>query len=74
MWFESCIAARVYSIASRSRGTSAAGSATTASGSSMMSEMWTRSQCEFVQNWHSFVCDAVMITSSLTRRSSNPPG
>ena len=39
-----------------------------------MSAMSTRSQCEFVQNWHSFVVDAVMITSSLTRRSSRPPG
>ena len=74
MWFESGIAARVYSIASRSRGASADGSRDATSGSSTMSEMCTRSQCEFVQNWHSLRCDAVMITSSLTRRSSSPPG
>ena len=74
MSFESVMAARVYSIASRSRGASPVGSAMTSSGSSTMSEMSTRSQCEFVQNWQSFVCEAVMITSSLTRRSSRPPG
>ena len=34
----------------------------------------TRSQCESVQNWQSFDRDAAMITSSLTRRSSSPPG
>ena len=40
----------------------------------MMSAIPTRSTCEFSQNWHSFVFEAVMITSSLTRRSSKPPG
>ena len=39
-----------------------------------MSAMSTRSQCEYVQNWQSLVFEAVMITSSLTRRSSMPPG
>ena len=72
--FESAIAAFVYSIARRSRGGSAAGSAMTASGSLTMSPMSTRSQWEFVQNWQSLWSDAVMITSSLTRRSSRPPG
>ena len=68
------IAARVYSIARRSRGTSDLVWSMTISGSATMSAMSTRSQCEFVQNWHSLVLDAVMITSSLTRRSSSPPG
>ena len=39
-----------------------------------MSAMWTRSECEAAQNWQAFVIEAVMMTSSLTRRSSSPPG
>ncbi len=74
MAFESVIAARVYSMASRSRGASAKGSSISVSGASRMPAMSTRSQCDAVQNWHSFRCDAVMMTSSLTRRSSRPPG
>ena len=66
--------ARVYSMAIRSRGTSDSGCSITTSGSATMSAMSTRSQCENVQNWHSFAVDAVMITSSLTRRSRMPPG
>ena len=66
--------ARVYSIAIRSRGTSDSGCSIATSGSATMSAMSTRSQCEKVQNWHSFDVDAVMMTSSLTRRSRTPPG
>ena len=65
---ESTIAARVYSMARRSRGASEPVSSITISGSLTMSAMPTRSTCELVQNWHSLLFEAVMITSSFTRR------
>jgi len=71
---KSASTAFVYSIARRSRGARAAGSSMICSGDSTISQMSTMSTWAFVQNWHSFAADEVMITSSLIRRSSNPPG
>src|SRR6185503_3255589 len=45
-----------------------------ASGVSTMFQISTMSTWAVVQNWHSFAAEAVMITSSLMRRSSSPPG